>query len=415
MMRIGIVWKILGSLILVTPFVVIAGWVAIGQLGGAFSHQPEDMGAGLSASARGLVERAFADVEPGELRDYHTHILGLGTGGSGTWLNPKSLSWRHPIARLKALVYFSAADITDMRQADAQYVGRLVRLIRAVPGDGKYYILAFDHYYRPDGTIDHGKSNFFTPNDYVFRLSERYPDIFIPAISIHPYRPDALDELEKWARRGARMVKWLPNAQGIDAADPRNEAYYRLMKDYDMVLLSHVGEEQAVEAAEDQEFGNPLRFRLPLDIGVKVVMAHAASLGDNLDLDNPGARATSFDLFMRLMDEPKYDGLLFGEISAIHQYNRLPEALMTLLRRKDLHHRLVNGGDYPLPAVNFVIHTGKLVDLGLITKGQRQDLNEIYDFNPLLFDYVLKRTLRLPGDGTGFPPNVFTRHPALGH
>jgi hypothetical protein len=43
-------------------------------------------------------------------------------------------------------------------------------------------------------------------------------------------------------------------------------------------------------------------------------------------------------------------------------------------------------------------------------------LNEIYDFNPLAFDYVLKRTLRArDADGREhrFSPAIFEQHPAL--
>ena len=36
---------------------------------------------------------------------------------------------------------------------------------------------------------------------------------------------------------------------------------------------------------------------------------------------------SNFDLFMRLMDEKRYEGLLFGEISATTQRNRLPRQL----------------------------------------------------------------------------------------
>ncbi len=381
--------------------------------GGAFSHEPEDLKAGLSERARELVRRAFEDVEPGSLRDYHTHMIGLGSGDSGAYVNPKMLTWRHPFNRIKTLIFLSGSSITEDGDADRQYVDRLVRLIRNIEGHGKHYILAFDHSYNPDGTVDLDKSEFYTPNEYVFRLAEKYPDVFIPIVSVHPYRPDALSELEKWAKRGARFVKWLPNAQGMDASDPRIDDYYRLMKRYDMILLTHVGEEQAVEAEEDQELGNPLLFRRPLDMGVKVVMAHAASLGEDRDLDSPGRTARSFDLFIRLMDDPRYEGLLFGEISATTQFNRLPEPLWTLMKRKDLHHRLVNGSDYPLPAINIVIHTGILVNHGMITADERDDLNEIYDYNPLLFDYVLKRTIRLPETGERLPARIFTSHPDL--
>ena len=96
------------------------------------------------------------------------------------------------------------------------------------------------------------------------------------------------------------------------------------------------------------------------------------------------------------MDEPKYAGLLFGEISAMLQFNRMPVPLATLLKRQDLHSRLVNGSDYPLPAVNSLIWTRSMARAGFITAEERQALNEIYDYNPLLFDFVLKRTTAPP-------------------
>ena len=60
----------------------------------------------------------------------------------------------------------------------------------------------------------------------------------------------------------------------------------------------------------------------------------------------------------------KYDGLLYGEISALTQYNRFKEndTLKTLLERKDLHSRLINGSDYPLPGINFLVRTSSLED-----------------------------------------------------
>ena len=53
---------------------------------------------------------------------------------------------------------------------------------------------------------------------------------------------------------------------------------------------------------------------------------------------------------------------------------------------------------------------------GFITEAERVALNEIYDFNPLVFDYVLKRTLRVRDpDGVEhrFAPEVFQEHPQL--
>ena len=122
----------------------------------------------------------------------------------------------------------------------------------------------------------------------------------------------------------------------------------------------------------------------------------------------------NFDLFLRLMDEKRYEGLVFGEISAMTQFNRVGKPLTTILQREELHERLVNGSDYPLPAVNVLIRTGPLVKHGYITAAEGKSLKEIYDFNPLLFDFVLKRTVKLPGTDNRLPAEIFMMNPVLG-
>jgi mannonate dehydratase len=114
------------------------------------------------------------------------------------------------------------------------------------------------------------------------------------------------------------------------------------------------------------------------------------------------------------MDDKRYEGLVFGEISAMTQVNRLGPPLTTLLAREDLHHRLVNGSDYPLPAVNALIRTGKLAEYGYIDESERSPLKEIYHYNPLLFDFVLKRTVKLPGANRKLPPSIFMTNATLG-
>jgi mannonate dehydratase len=180
------------------------------------------------------------------------------------------------------------------------------------------------------------------------------------------------------------------------------------------VLLAHTGEELAVFSGGGQEFGNPLRLRRPLEMGVRVVALHSATFGRSIDLDSPGReRVPSFELFLRLMDDRRYAGLLYSDIAGVTFFNHSAEALATLLDREDLHPRLVNGSDYPLPAINFLVMTGRLARHGFITDEERDALNEIYGYNPLLFDFVVKRTLRHPGTGRGFSPSVFTLPPAF--
>jgi len=384
-------------------------------IGGAFKHQPEELRNRLSANAADLIKRAFGDIDPARLVDHHTHVAGIGTSPTGAFVNPKMRTWGHPFHHLKFKVYLSAAGVADVEHADTELIKRLVNLVRNISNHGKHRLLAFDKNYSPDGSPNLEKTEFYVPNEYVFALAEQHPDLFVPNISVNPYRPDALAELEKWALRGARVVKWLPNAMGINPSDPKCDPFYQRMKELGLILLSHGGEEKAVEADEDQKLGNPLLLRRALDHGVKVIVAHCAGLGENEDLDRPDKKSThNFDLFMRLMNEKRYEGLVFGEISAMTQFNRIGKPLTTILERADLHERLVNGSDYPLPAVNVLIRTKPLVKGGYIEPDERESLNEIYDYNPLLFDFVLKRTLRLPGTNKRLPATIFMTNSSLG-
>jgi predicted TIM-barrel fold metal-dependent hydrolase len=400
-------WRKRLLLLALPPIVLITSIpFLIDPLGGASSRDPGELASGLSVEAMALVQQATSGLKP---FDHHTHLVGLGDSDSGCFVNPAMRQWWHITRRIRFEIYKSASRITNEENADAQYVQRLVDLIRNTPGHGKHLLLAFDQHYTPDGKPDRANTELYTPNDYVFRLVDQYPDCFEAGASVHPYRTDAVQELKRCAARGARVVKWLPNAMGMDPASPRCDAFYRKMVELGLVLLTHAGEEKAVHAEEAQKLGNPLRLRRALDAGVTVIIAHCAGLGTNADLDNPsGPDRTNFDLFLRLMDDPRHVGRLFGEISAITQANRLSTPLRTLLTRTELHARLVNGSDYPLPAINVLVRTSTLVSEGFLTEAERTLLNEIFDFNPLLFDFVLKRTIHGP-NGERFPAALFER------
>ncbi len=396
------------------------------RLGGAWDRQPEEMEAGLSARAKDLVRRAYDGLDPARLRDFHVHAFGAAPG-SPNYVRSDALSWLNPYRRIKFQVLMSAAGVEDLDRADLQYPDRLIRLARHLPAAGRLHLLAFDQARHEDGSVDAERTDFHVANESVMDLARRHPDLFVPVISVHPYRADAVEELRRWARSSppARFVKWLPNSQNIDPCPTdaglrtRVEAFYRAMAAEGMVLLTHTGDEQALSAARaDQELGNPMKLRLPLDFGVTVIAAHCAGYGTAADPARPGTRVPAFDLFVRLLDDARYQGRLYGEISALTVFNRigLPggrDPLRRLLERPDLHPRLVNGSDYPIPAVNTLVRTRRLAWLGYITWTEREALNEIYDYNPLLFDFVLKRTLRHPETGVRWSDCVFQAPAAL--
>jgi mannonate dehydratase len=286
-------------------------------------------------------------------------------------------------------------------------VSRLLLCLDAFPQGAKAMLLAFDFYHDEQGARQEDLSSFFVPNRYAADLAQRYPDRFEWICSIHPYRADAIDEVQWSVRQGARAVKWLPSAMGIDPASPKCDRFYQALAGLNLPLLTHGGEEQAVASGGPAELNNPLRLRRPLDQGVRVIVAHCASLGESIDMDQGpnGSRRENFELFERLMNEARYERQLFGEISALIQANREESVVATLIRRVEWHPRLINGSDYPLPGVIPLISPRRFVKQGFLTEPQAEVLSEIRGYNPVLFDFVLKRSL--VSGGQRFTPVVF--------
>jgi hypothetical protein len=171
-------------------------------------------------------------------------------------------------------------------------------------------------------------------------------------------------------------------------------------------LISHAGDEHASKGAGLQDLGNPLRLRRALDQGVTVVVAHCATQGTGIDLDQgPHARGVeNYQLFARMMAKPQYTHNLYGDISALTQINRM-RYLKPLLARTDWHARLLNGSDYPLPGVMPLFSVKRIAASGLIPEDAVVPLNILRQHNALLFDFVLKRTLAWQGEH--FPAQVF--------
>jgi len=354
----------------------------------------------LAESGAKLLEQAWQGLDPKLVLDTHVHLVGLGAGGTGCRVHKGMTSLSSPVRFLRTRFYKGAAGIYDDARADALYVERLVDLW--THHRGRALLLAFDEHYSEAGKVIEEHTEFYTPNDYVFRVASEHPELFVPCASVHPYRADALDELSRVAERGAVAVKWLPNAMGMDPLAERCQAFYERMAELKLVLISHAGEEQAVEAEEAQELGNPLRLRRPLDAGVRVVVAHCASLGKSHDLDAPQDTQgkhplrSAYRLFRRLAEEPRAKGLLYGDVSAMTQFNRSGGPLQETLRDAELHERLLNGSDYPLPGIDPLIRTGLLVKQGYLSAEERVGLNALFDYNPVAFDFAVKRCLRAP-------------------
>lgn len=359
-----------------------------------------------------LVASAWQGLDPAQLWDVHAHLAGTGDSDSGIRMSPRMGSPLHPVDYVQRLAYLNAGcAATDDDSVDHAYVARLSELADGMASGAKLLLFAFDQSYDRHGRARPGQTAFQVPDAYARRVALTFPERFEWVASIHPWRADALAALEQAAAEGARAVKWLPPAQGIDPADPACDPFYAALARLDLPLICHGGEERAVRGANQPEFGNPLRLRRALDAGVRVVVAHCASEGRARDLDRgpDGPLRPAFALFSRMLDEPRYAGRLFGDVSALCLANRDPAVIRQVLARRDWHPRLLYGSDYPLPGVMPLIAPGRLARQGLLAADAVAPLEAIRRHNPLLFHFVLLR--QLAADGQGFAPEVFATRP----
>ena len=112
------------------------------------------------------------------------------------------------------------------------------------------------------------------------------------------------------------------------------DRFYEALKQSKLPLLSHGGNEHPVlNSGMQVELNNPLALRRALTHGIRVIISHAASTGESMDTDQgaDGPIVQSFTLFTRMMIEPRYEGLLYGDISALTEPSRTAALLKSVL------------------------------------------------------------------------------------
>ena len=344
-----------------------------------------------------LVQAAWEGIDRDQFWDCHAHLVGQGDGGSGAWVNPDMKSLLHPVQNLQFRFYMNAVCMDpETENLDRDYITRLLRLSEELGKGPKLMLLAFDFSYSPDGQRITSDTVFYVPNEYAALIVSQNPDRCEWIASVHPYRKYAIERLDWAVRHGARAIKWLPSTMGMDPASSLCDPFYDAMVRRDVPLLCHAGTEYAVHGVGRQDYGNPLRLRRPLDRGVRVIVAHCGALGSSVDIDRGenAPEVDNFKLFTRLLVDGNYDNLVFGDISGMTQVNRLGRPIEVVIERDDWQQRILNGSDYPLPGVRPVLSMAAKIRKGYLKPHQAEVLSKLRETNPLLFDFVCKRSIR---------------------
>jgi hypothetical protein len=263
---------------------------------------------------------------------------------------------------------------------DRVYVEKLLELVRG-SSLGVVVILAQEQVHDDRGTALPSAGSFYVPNEYVLTLARRHPE-FLPAVSIHPARPDAFEELERCLAGGAVMMKCLPNCQNINCSDRRYTRFWERMAEAQLPLLAHTGGEHTLPVVR-AEYSDPRTLTLPLECGVKVIAAHC---GTKSGLTDP----EYFGIFVEMTKRFPH---LYGDNSAFTVPIRGRH--VRECARDPLAQRIVHGSDFPVPVYGHFPWVRGFVDWKAFRRCEHQP-------NVLERDYQLKRAM-------GFPPETFTR------
>ena len=311
--------------------------------------------------------------------DIHVHLAGTDRAQNGNYISPRLSPAFHYLMRRLGV---TAAELRAPG-ADERFRDRLLQWIEQA-SLGRVVVLALDAVYRRDGSRDDAATRLLTSNDYVAAMAERHPRVLFGA-SVHPYRRDAIAELDRVAARGACLIKWIPSGQGIQPDDPACFPFYEALVRHGLPLLSHTGKEHTLSAFPNA-LNHPRHLQAALDRGVTVIAAHC------------GARLFLHDCShfrpwcaMALQHERFY-----GDIGAFAVMTRC-RALTHLQRDPRLLRKIVYGSDFPAPALPWsFVHR-----LGL---RRTRELTAIA--NPLERAYRTFSSL-------GLPPEVFARAGSL--
>ena len=266
--------------------------------------------------------------------DLHVHLFGVGDNQTGCRMSPKITE----SVTFQQLV-FALGLRKKASTIDEAYEHVLAEQV-ASSGFTNVAILGQDAAYDRQGKPDWERTSFHVPNDYVFDIVSRHPEVMIPCPSINPARADAVHELNRIKDKGARLFKIHPPIQGVDLMEPRFMPFFRRCADLGMIVMVHTGHEHSAPVI-NKHFAAPDQLVLALEQGCTVVACHA---GSGWETDEPD----QLPQFVALLD--RYPQQLWGDTAVLGTAGRVRD-FARLLKNDRVRDRLLHGSDYPFPVV----------------------------------------------------------------
>lgn len=262
--------------------------------------------------------------------DMHVHLIGIHEM-NGCFVSPKMSTGVAYHLLTRALGLWG----TSREELDEAYRRRLVDWVHGCEVDA-IGVLGLDGVYT-DGVLDRTRTHVYVSNDYVLDVCKTSEQL-LPICSVNPSRKDALDELTRVVEAGSVAIKWLPNSQDFDPANPDFIPFYRRMAELEVPLLTHTSFEHTIPPI-NQLWGKPDRLSVALDQGVTVIAAHCAGSGTAHPIRE------DFNDWVNML--PRYPRL-FGDISAMASLSRF-QYLTRVLDHPLARERVVFGSDFPVP------------------------------------------------------------------
>jgi predicted TIM-barrel fold metal-dependent hydrolase len=232
------------------------------------------------------------------------------------------------------------------------YVSSLANSIRESTYIEKACLFGVDSRFNEKGRETHRDKTVCASTEDVLSVAQRFPETFIPFLSVNPRREDALDLIDEYVEKGCRGAKFLQNYWGTDLNDQRFIPYYEKLRSYALPLIIHVGSEYTIDS--DKRYEGIGMLDLPLQCGVTVIAAHMGLGGVNYRWRfwrNLSRQPRHFDSdYFELLQRLQQHDNLYADISAILVPLRA-RALRHLASQREVHNKILFGTDFPVPYV----------------------------------------------------------------